>query len=172
MLNLGTCHGNWHKLSLLLFLIVSLSFQCRLLPSPVGPVTGLSSAVSPGCPTLPMWMRTVTLAVCDPMQRMNCEADSLPESCFDSGLSTLRDSNKYDSKVEDKHQRCFQRLQCTQESFGGNTSDTDVSPRNHCTSRPYLQLNSVTIFNHLPWYRVKSGCIVSAMLFSWGLAIF
>ncbi|XP_072815323.1 ras and EF-hand domain-containing protein isoform X3 [Vicugna pacos] len=50
-----------------------------------------------------------SLALCDPMQRMNCDAmqrmncdvDSLPESCFDSGLSTLRDSNEYDSEVPD-----------------------------------------------------------------------
>ncbi|NXE28158.1 RASEF protein, partial [Ardeotis kori] len=67
-----------------------------------------------------------SLALCDPMQRINCEVDSLPESCFDSGLSTLRDSNEYDSEVEYKHQRVFQRSQCMQESFGGDASDTDV----------------------------------------------
>ncbi|XP_004439670.1 PREDICTED: ras and EF-hand domain-containing protein [Ceratotherium simum simum] len=67
-----------------------------------------------------------SLALCDPMQRRNCEVDSLPESCFDSGLSTLRDSNEYDSEVEDKHQRGFQRSHGTQESFGGDASDTDV----------------------------------------------
>uniref|UniRef100_A0A8D1A650 RAS and EF-hand domain containing n=1 Tax=Sus scrofa TaxID=9823 RepID=A0A8D1A650_PIG len=67
-----------------------------------------------------------SLALCDPMQRMNCDIDSLPESCFDSGLSTLRDSNEYDSEVEYKHQRGFQRSHGTQESFGGDASDTDV----------------------------------------------
>ncbi|XP_075596180.1 ras and EF-hand domain-containing protein isoform X2 [Balearica regulorum gibbericeps] len=67
-----------------------------------------------------------SLALCDPMQRINCEVDSLPESCFDSGLSTLRDSNDYDSEVEYRHQRIFQRSQCMQESFGGDASDTDV----------------------------------------------
>ncbi|KAM6034219.1 ras and EF-hand domain-containing protein [Chlamydotis macqueenii] len=67
-----------------------------------------------------------SLALCDPMQRVNCEVDSLPESCFDSGLSTLRDSNEYDSEVEYKYQRVFQRSQCMQESFGGDASDTDV----------------------------------------------
>ncbi|XP_064498833.1 ras and EF-hand domain-containing protein isoform X5 [Pseudopipra pipra] len=67
-----------------------------------------------------------SLAVCDPMQRINCEVDSLPESCFDSGLSTLRDSNEYDSEVEYRHQRIFQRSQCMQEGFGGDASDTDV----------------------------------------------
>ncbi|XP_074876355.1 ras and EF-hand domain-containing protein isoform X2 [Buteo buteo] len=67
-----------------------------------------------------------SLALCDPMQRINYEVDSLPESCFDSGLSTLRDSNEYDSEVEYRHQRIFQRSQCMQESFGGDASDTDV----------------------------------------------
>ncbi|KAM9367648.1 ras and EF-hand domain-containing protein [Phaethornis superciliosus] len=67
-----------------------------------------------------------TLALCDPMQRINCDVDSLPESCFDSGLSTLRDSNEYDSEAEYRHQRIFQRSQCMQESFGGDASDTDV----------------------------------------------
>lgn len=70
-----------------------------------------------------------SLALCDPMQRINYEVDSLPESCFDSGLSTLRDSNEYDSEVEYRHQRIFQRSQCMQESFGGDASDTDVSAR-------------------------------------------
>ncbi|NXA36717.1 RASEF protein, partial [Eudromia elegans] len=67
-----------------------------------------------------------SLALCDPMQRINCDADSLPESCFDSGLSTLRDSNEYDSEVEYRHQRIIQRSQCMQDSFGGDASDTDV----------------------------------------------
>ncbi|XP_006835013.1 PREDICTED: ras and EF-hand domain-containing protein-like [Chrysochloris asiatica] len=67
-----------------------------------------------------------SLALCDPMQRLNCEVDSLPESCFDSGLSTLRDSNEYDSEVEYKQQRGFRRSQCVQENYGGDASDTDV----------------------------------------------
>ncbi|XP_054842114.1 ras and EF-hand domain-containing protein [Eublepharis macularius] len=67
-----------------------------------------------------------SLALCDPMQRISCEVDSLPESCFDSGLSTLRDSNEYDSEVESKHQRISQRSQCPQETFAGDASDTDV----------------------------------------------
>lgn len=72
-----------------------------------------------------------SLALCDPMQRINCEVDSLPESCFDSGLSTLRDSNEYDSEIEYKHQRGLQRSHGTQESFAGDASDTDVSLQNH-----------------------------------------
>ncbi|KAH0628235.1 hypothetical protein JD844_009118, partial [Phrynosoma platyrhinos] len=67
-----------------------------------------------------------SLALCDPMQRRNCEVDSLPESCFDSGLSTLRDSNEYDSEVELKHPEISQRSQCPQESSMGDASDTDV----------------------------------------------
>ncbi|XP_063313257.1 ras and EF-hand domain-containing protein isoform X1 [Pelobates fuscus] len=67
-----------------------------------------------------------TLAVCDPMQRMNCEVDSLPESCIDSGLSTLRDSNEYDSEVEYRTPKNFHRSRFTHESFGGDASDTDV----------------------------------------------
>lgn len=78
-----------------------------------------------------------SLALCDPMQRTNCEVDSLPESCFDSGLSTLRDSNEYDSELEYKHSRAFQRSHGTQEGFAGDASDTDVRPRNHCSPRPY-----------------------------------
>ncbi|XP_045877811.1 LOW QUALITY PROTEIN: ras and EF-hand domain-containing protein-like [Meles meles] len=68
-----------------------------------------------------------SLAFCDPVQRMNCEVDSLPESCFDSGLSTLRDSNEYDSEVEYRHQRALQRSHGTQESFGDDASDVDVA---------------------------------------------
>ncbi|KAK1334410.1 hypothetical protein QTO34_005415 [Cnephaeus nilssonii] len=67
-----------------------------------------------------------SLALCDPMQRVNCEVDSLPESCFDSGLSTLRDSNEYDSEVEYKHQRAFPRSHGMRESIAGDASDTDV----------------------------------------------
>ncbi|KFQ25247.1 Ras and EF-hand domain-containing protein, partial [Merops nubicus] len=100
-----------------------------------------------------------SLALCDPMQRINCEVDSLPESCFDSGLSTLRDSNEYDSEVEYRHQRIFQRSQCMQEGFGGDASDTDVpeirdeeayGPDNSSTvldwkpSRPVSRSSSIT----------------------------
>lgn len=83
-----------------------------------------------------------SLALCDPMQRINCEVDSLPESCFDSGLSTLRDSNEYDSEVEYRHQRIFQRPQCMQENYGGDASDTDVSTRLNCLYRKHLWLEA------------------------------
>ncbi|XP_067838308.1 ras and EF-hand domain-containing protein homolog [Heptranchias perlo] len=67
-----------------------------------------------------------SLALCDPMRRVSCEVESLTESCFDSGMSTMRDSNEYDSESEFKHQRNFERSQCAQEAFGGDASDTDV----------------------------------------------
>uniref|UniRef100_UPI00398E882B ras and EF-hand domain-containing protein homolog isoform X2 n=1 Tax=Pristiophorus japonicus TaxID=55135 RepID=UPI00398E882B len=67
-----------------------------------------------------------SLAQCDPMCRSSCEVESLAESCFDSGMSTMRDSNEYDSEGDFKHQRNFERSQCAQEAFGGDASDTDV----------------------------------------------
>ena len=86
-----------------------------------------------------------SLALCDPVQRMNYDVDSLPESCFDSGLSTLRDSNEYDSEVEYKHQRGFQRSHGMQESFRGDASDTDVSPEVTASSpRPALLSSTET----------------------------
>ncbi|KAB1279788.1 Ras and EF-hand domain-containing protein [Camelus dromedarius] len=69
------------------------------------------------------------LALCDSMQRMNCDVDSLPESRIDSGLSTLRDSNQCDWEVEYKLWWGFQRSHGTQESLGNDASDTDISPK-------------------------------------------
>uniref|UniRef100_A0A8D0F4A6 RAS and EF-hand domain containing n=1 Tax=Strix occidentalis caurina TaxID=311401 RepID=A0A8D0F4A6_STROC len=101
-----------------------------------------------------------SLALCDPMQRMNCEVDSLPESCFDSGLSTLRDSNEYDSEVEYRHQRIFQRSQCMQESFGGDASDTDVPEIRD--EEAYSPDNSGTVLHWKPSQPVsRSSSIVS-----------
>ncbi|MBN3297835.1 RASEF protein, partial [Amia calva] len=67
-----------------------------------------------------------SLAMCDPMRRVSCEVESLAESCFDSGLSTLRDSNDCDSEAETRLQKAFQRSQEMAESLGGDASDTDV----------------------------------------------
>uniref|UniRef100_A0A8C2EJN6 RAS and EF-hand domain containing n=1 Tax=Cyprinus carpio TaxID=7962 RepID=A0A8C2EJN6_CYPCA len=39
---------------------------------------------------------SLALALCDPMRRRSCEEDSFPESCVDSGMSTLRSNNSYD----------------------------------------------------------------------------
>lgn len=77
------------------------------------------------------------LALCDPMHRRSCEVDSLPESCFDSGLSTLRDPNEYDSEVEYKPQQGFKRSHGAQESLAGDASDTDVSSGTQCCHSPY-----------------------------------
>ncbi|XP_039423613.1 ras and EF-hand domain-containing protein isoform X2 [Corvus cornix cornix] len=101
-----------------------------------------------------------SLALCDPMQRINCEVDSLPESCFDSGLSTLRDSNEYDSEVEYRHQRTFQRSQCMQEGFGGDASDTDVPEIRD--EEVYSPANSTAVFNWKPSRPVsRSGSVAS-----------
>lgn len=89
-----------------------------------------------------------SLALCDPMQRMNYDVDSLPESCFDSGLSTLRDSNEYDSEVEYKHQRGFQRSHGVRESFGGDASDTDVSPEVTASSPSLLSFLPQKYISH------------------------
>uniref|UniRef100_A0A6Q2Z8A4 EF-hand domain-containing protein n=1 Tax=Esox lucius TaxID=8010 RepID=A0A6Q2Z8A4_ESOLU len=46
---------------------------------------------------------TLALALCDPAMQGSFEVDSLPESCLDSGMSTLRGShNGYDSEQEVK----------------------------------------------------------------------
>ncbi|KAK1174684.1 ras and EF-hand domain-containing protein-like isoform X2 [Acipenser oxyrinchus oxyrinchus] len=66
------------------------------------------------------------LAMCDPMCRVSCEVESLAESCLDSGLSTLRDSNDYDSEVEFRLQKNLQMSHKMPENFGGDASDTDV----------------------------------------------
>lgn len=67
-----------------------------------------------------------SLAACDPMRRISCEVESLTESCFDSGMSTLRDSNDYDSEAESKHQIHFEKSQCTRDASECDASDTDV----------------------------------------------
>lgn len=67
------------------------------------------------------------LALCDPMRRRSsCEVDSLDESCVDSGMSTLRSNNGYDSEQESTgpstaHTAAF--------SCSGDTSDTEVRKR-------------------------------------------
>uniref|UniRef100_A0A8C3VHQ1 RAS and EF-hand domain containing n=1 Tax=Catharus ustulatus TaxID=91951 RepID=A0A8C3VHQ1_CATUS len=101
-----------------------------------------------------------SLALCDPMQRMSCEVDSLPESCFDSGLSTLRDSNEYDSEVEYRHQRIFQRSQYMQEGFGGDASDTDVPEIRD--EETYSPPNSTTVLDWKPSRPVSRSSSVAS----------
>ncbi|XP_030215100.1 ras and EF-hand domain-containing protein [Gadus morhua] len=55
----------------------------------------------------------LALAMCDPGLRRRhsseCEEDSLPESCMDSGLSTLRGSRgEYDSEPEERPRDCVE----------------------------------------------------------------
>uniref|UniRef100_A0A8D2MVG3 RAS and EF-hand domain containing n=1 Tax=Zonotrichia albicollis TaxID=44394 RepID=A0A8D2MVG3_ZONAL len=101
-----------------------------------------------------------SLALCDPMQRINCEVDSIPESCFDSGLSTLRDSNEYDSEVEYRHQRIFQRSQCMQEGFGGDASDTDVPEIRD--EEAYSPANSTAVLDWKPSRPVSRSSSVAS----------
>uniref|UniRef100_A0A4W5R5V9 RAS and EF-hand domain containing n=1 Tax=Hucho hucho TaxID=62062 RepID=A0A4W5R5V9_9TELE len=73
---------------------------------------------------------TLALALCDPaMQRKrSCEVDSLPESCLDSGMSTLRGSNNgYDSEQEVKGHEEEQRVAGNTDSLAGDHSDNDVA---------------------------------------------
>ncbi|KAJ8380893.1 hypothetical protein SKAU_G00016710 [Synaphobranchus kaupii] len=62
-----------------------------------------------------------SLALCDPMRRRSCEVDSLSESCFDSGMSTLRGSTGYDSEADARQHKPLQP-----ESLGEYAYDTDV----------------------------------------------
>ncbi|XP_067600772.1 ras and EF-hand domain-containing protein isoform X1 [Pseudorca crassidens] len=102
-----------------------------------------------------------SLALCDPMQRINCDIDSLPESCFDSGLSTLRDFNEYDSEVEYKHQRGFQRSHGTQESSGGDASDTDVPDIRD--EETYGSEGVASILDWKPQESASEGSVISSL---------
>lgn len=65
---------------------------------------------------------SLALALCDPMRRRSsCEVDSLNESCVDSGMSTLRSNNGYDSVQSIARMIDF--------NCSGDTSDTEVRGR-------------------------------------------
>ncbi|XP_027023050.1 ras and EF-hand domain-containing protein isoform X3 [Tachysurus fulvidraco] len=68
---------------------------------------------------------SLALALCDPMcKHRSCEVDSLDESCVDSGMSTLRSNNGYDSEQEGtghSHDALMANFSCS-----GDTSDTEV----------------------------------------------
>ncbi|CAB1321487.1 unnamed protein product [Coregonus sp. 'balchen'] len=102
---------------------------------PLGLCGGEGGGSSLGCrrPSLD----TLALALCDPaMQRKRIsEVDSLPESCLDSGMSTLRGSNKgYDSEQEKAYRvvlagdaavgKSSFLLRLCKNEFRGNTSAT------------------------------------------------
>uniref|UniRef100_A0A673NKI5 Ras and EF-hand domain-containing protein homolog n=1 Tax=Sinocyclocheilus rhinocerous TaxID=307959 RepID=A0A673NKI5_9TELE len=66
---------------------------------------------------------SLALALCDPMRRRSCEEDSLPDSCVDSGMSTLRSNNGYD--YEHERTSCLQ-AEDSNTTVSGDTSDTEV----------------------------------------------
>uniref|UniRef100_A0AAR2LBQ6 EF-hand domain-containing protein n=1 Tax=Pygocentrus nattereri TaxID=42514 RepID=A0AAR2LBQ6_PYGNA len=68
---------------------------------------------------------SLALALCDPMRILSCEVDSLPESYVDSGMSTLRSNNDYDSE----HESTYKSPACpvnAASALSGDTSDTEV----------------------------------------------
>ncbi|KAG7332135.1 hypothetical protein KOW79_003969 [Hemibagrus wyckioides] len=85
---------------------------------------------------------SLALALCDPMRRhSSCEVDSLDESCVDSGMSTLRSNNGYDSEQESMG-RSVPRMAAF--GYSGDTSDTevpDVRDKTACESDSESVLN-------------------------------
>ncbi|XP_056628820.1 ras and EF-hand domain-containing protein homolog isoform X2 [Triplophysa dalaica] len=67
---------------------------------------------------------SLALALCDPMRRLSCEEDSLPDSCVDSGMSTLRSNNGYEFEHEGASCHELAADNCT--TVSGDTSDTEV----------------------------------------------
>ncbi|XP_067268576.1 ras and EF-hand domain-containing protein homolog [Pseudorasbora parva] len=68
---------------------------------------------------------SLALALCDPMRRRSCEEDSLPDSCVDSGMSTLRSNNGYDYEHMRSSFLNFQAEDNTT-TVSADTSDTEV----------------------------------------------
>uniref|UniRef100_A0A673HB18 Ras and EF-hand domain-containing protein-like n=1 Tax=Sinocyclocheilus rhinocerous TaxID=307959 RepID=A0A673HB18_9TELE len=69
---------------------------------------------------------SLALALCDPMRRRSCEEDSLPESCVDSGMSTLRSNNGYDYEHERTSCPSPEQAADSNTTVSGDTSDTEV----------------------------------------------
>uniref|UniRef100_A0A8C1SXB1 RAS and EF-hand domain containing n=1 Tax=Cyprinus carpio TaxID=7962 RepID=A0A8C1SXB1_CYPCA len=69
---------------------------------------------------------SLALALCDPMRRRSCEEDSLPESCVDSGMSTLRSNNSYDYGHERTSCLSPEQAADSNTTVSGDTSDTEV----------------------------------------------
>lgn len=67
---------------------------------------------------------SLALALCDPMRRHSCEEDSLPDSCVDSGMSTLRSNNGYE--FEHEGASCHELAADNSSTVSGDTSDTEV----------------------------------------------
>lgn len=71
---------------------------------------------------------SLALALCDPMRRRSFEEDSLPDSCVDSGMSTLRSNMGYDYKHERSSLEDLLDFQAKDNitTVSGDTSDTEV----------------------------------------------
>ncbi len=69
---------------------------------------------------------SLALALCDPMRRRSCEEDSLPDSCVDSGMSTLRSNNGYDYEHERTSSPSPVQAEDSNTTVSGDTSDTEV----------------------------------------------
>ncbi|XP_016102802.1 ras and EF-hand domain-containing protein-like [Sinocyclocheilus grahami] len=69
---------------------------------------------------------SLALALCDPMRRRSCEEDSLPDSCVDSGMSTLRSNNGYDYELERTSCPSPEQAADSNTTVSGDTSDTEV----------------------------------------------
>ncbi|XP_043103331.1 ras and EF-hand domain-containing protein [Puntigrus tetrazona] len=69
---------------------------------------------------------SLALALCDPMRRRSCEEDSLPDSCVDSGMSTLRSNNGYDYEHERTSCPSPAQAEDSNTTVSGDTSDTEV----------------------------------------------
>lgn len=81
----------------------------------------LMEGCEPSCESL-------ALALCDPMRRRSFEEDSLPDSCVDSGMSTLRSNMGYDYEHGRSSLECLLNLQAEDNTttVSGDTSDTEV----------------------------------------------
>ncbi|KAL0186297.1 hypothetical protein M9458_017967, partial [Cirrhinus mrigala] len=62
---------------------------------------------------------------CDSLALALCEEDSLPDSCVDSGMSTLRSNNGYD--YDHERTSCPSPVQAADSNtiVSGDTSDTE-----------------------------------------------
>uniref|UniRef100_A0A8C2EJX2 RAS and EF-hand domain containing n=1 Tax=Cyprinus carpio TaxID=7962 RepID=A0A8C2EJX2_CYPCA len=69
---------------------------------------------------------SLALALCDPMRRRSCEEDSFPESCVDSGMSTLRSNNSYDYGHERTSCLSPEQAADSNTTVSGDTSETEV----------------------------------------------
>ncbi|CAM4714202.1 unnamed protein product [Leuciscus chuanchicus] len=71
---------------------------------------------------------SLALALCDPMRRRSFEEDSLPDSCVDSGMSTLRSNMGYDYEHGRSSLEGLLDFQAEDNitTVSGDTSDTEV----------------------------------------------